>query len=488
MRKLFIVNNPKSWPLNIPGIEVVAARDYLMDSAYVNEKGVKIFNLCRSYRYQTTGYYVSLLAAARGHMAFPGITTIEDMRSQPLLRGFSDDIEDLIQKSLGSLQSSRFTLSIYFGRNIAKKYDQLSSKIFSQFQAPLIRAFFSRRGSKWRLSSIQLISANDIPDEHFLYVILFAEEYFSRPIYRVRVRKHLPYDMAILLNEKEEEPPSDSGAIKKFMKAAHHIGFNTEIISKDEGNRLAEFDALFIRETTGVNHYTFRLAQRARADGLIVIDDPDSILKCTNKVYLAELLNHYNIPAPRTVILNRENIATAHEQLGFPIILKQPDSSFSLGVMKVDTLQELTQQGTMLFEKSDLIIGQEFTPTDFDWRIGVINNIPIFACKYYMARSHWQVMNWDKKGKARYGKWETVDTGTAPVEVIDLALKISSVIGDGLYGVDIKHFNGRYYVIEINDNPNLDSGVEDRILGDELYLKIMRVFYERVKRLKGGGN
>jgi glutathione synthase/RimK-type ligase-like ATP-grasp enzyme len=156
--------------------------------------------------------------------------------------------------------------------------------------------------------------------------------------------------------------------------------------------------------------------------------------------------------------------------------------------MKVDTLQELTQQGNMLFEKSDLIIGQEFTPTDFDWRIGVINNIPIFACKYYMARSHWQVMNWDKKGKARYGKWETVDPDSAPVEVIDLALKISSVIGDGLYGVDIKHFNGRYYVIEINDNPNLDSGVEDRILGDELYLKIMRVFFERVKRLKGGGN
>ncbi|HPQ54819.1 MAG TPA: RimK family protein [Spirochaetota bacterium] len=486
MRKLFIVNNPKSWPLNIPGIEVVAARDYLMDAAYSNEKGVKIFNLCRSYRYQTTGYYVSLLAAARGHTAFPGITTIEDMRSQQLIRGFSDDIDDLIQKSLGTLQSGKFTLSIYFGRNVAKKYDQLSAKIFSQFQAPLIRSFFTRRGDKWRLSSIQLISANDIPDEHFLSVMLFAEEYFSRPIYRARIRKQLPYDMAILVNEKEEEPPSDTAAIRKFIKAAHHIGFNTEIISKDEGNRLAEFDALFIRETTGVNHYTFRMAQRARADGLVVIDDPDSILKCTNKVYLAELLNHFNIPAPRTVILNKDNISTAHEQLGFPVILKQPDSSFSQGVMKVDTLPDLMQQGTMLFDKSDLIIAQEFTPTDYDWRIGVMDNVPIFACKYYMARSHWQVMNWDKKGKARYGKWETVDPESAPPEAIDLALKISSVIGNGLYGVDIKHFNGRYYVIEINDNPNIDNGVEDRILGDELYLKIMRVFYDRVKRLKGG--
>jgi glutathione synthase/RimK-type ligase-like ATP-grasp enzyme len=58
-----------------------------------------------------------------------------------------------------------------------------------------------------------------------------------------------------------------------------------ELIEKEDYGRLAEFDALFIRETTGVNHHTYRFARRAEAEGLVVVDDPQSILKCTNKVY-----------------------------------------------------------------------------------------------------------------------------------------------------------------------------------------------------------
>jgi glutathione synthase/RimK-type ligase-like ATP-grasp enzyme len=36
-------------------------------------------------------------------------------------------------------------------------------------------------------------------------------------------------------------------------------------------------------------------------------------------------------------------------------------------------------------------------------------------------------------------------------------------------------------VIEINDNPNIDYGVEDKILGDSLYSKIMLSFLKRLE-------
>ena len=39
----------------------------------------------------------------------------------------------------------------------------------------------------------------------------------------------------------------------------------------------------------------------------------------------------------------------------------------------------------------------------------------------------------------------------------------------------------KFYVIEINDNPNIDSGVEDAFLREELYLRIMRVFLRRIE-------
>ena len=67
MRSLIVVEHPKLWPLEIPDAEVVSARQYLTDPGFVDLRHARVFNLCRSYAYQSVGYYVSLLAAARGH-------------------------------------------------------------------------------------------------------------------------------------------------------------------------------------------------------------------------------------------------------------------------------------------------------------------------------------------------------------------------------------------------------------------------------------
>ncbi len=104
-----------------------------------------------------------------------------------------------------------------------------------------------------------------------------------------------------------------------------------QFITRADIGRLAEFDALFIRDTTFINHYTYRFSRRAFAKGLVVIDEPDSILKCNNKVYLAELLAQHNIRTPKTLLVHRENISQVVRDLGLPCMLKQPDSSFSRG-------------------------------------------------------------------------------------------------------------------------------------------------------------
>ena len=71
MSALIVVERPENWPLEIPGTEVVSATDYLTDARFVELRRAKVFNLCRSYGYQSAGYYVSLLAAARGHKPLP---------------------------------------------------------------------------------------------------------------------------------------------------------------------------------------------------------------------------------------------------------------------------------------------------------------------------------------------------------------------------------------------------------------------------------
>lgn len=484
MRNLFIVTNPENWLLDIPDVEVVAAREYLTDSQYSKSRRIKVFNLCRSYGYQSVGYYVSLLAEARGHKPLPGVLAIQDIKSKTMVRFISDELDELIQKNLKEIQSQQFTLSVYFGRNLAKRYDRLSQQLFQQFQAPLLRAIFVKSKSIWGLQSIHPIPSGEVSEDHRPFVIEKARGFFEgrRPhtIKKVDTR----FDLAILQDPDEAFPPSDEKAIRNFIKAAERLDFYVETIGKQDYGRLAEFDALFIRETTNVNHHTYRFARRAAAEGLVVIDDPESILKCTNKVYLAELLQQHNIPAPKTIIVSSETKARVKEELGLPCILKQPDSSFSQGVVKADNEEELERALSQLFSTSDLLIAQEFLPTDFDWRVGILNQKPIYACKYFMARKHWQIYERDGAGQTYAGRAETLKVDDVPTVVIETALKAANLIGDGLYGVDIKEKGDKIYVIEVNDNPSIESDCEDKILRNELYQMIMDEFLRRIEQKK----
>ncbi len=480
---LIVVNNPKNWPLSIPGVDLVSARDYLTNPHYSVARGIKLFNLCRSYRYQSTGYYVSLLASARGHKPIPDIITLRDMHSPAITRIISEDIEEDIQEKLKGIQSNEFELSIYFGKNMAAKYDRLSLKLFNLFEAPMLRARFEHH-KKWELVDIRPISMSEIPESHRQFVIEQAVKHFERPNRRREKRENFPYELAILHDPMELAPPSDERALKKFIKAAESLGMETDLITRDEFGRVAEYDALFIRTTTNVNHYTYQFGRRAEAEDLVVIDDPESIIRCSNKVYLAELLKRLKIPSPKTAVIHKDNLEELYSQISYPCVLKLPDSSFSQGVIKVEDETSLYLQAEKFFGKSDLLIAQEYIPTTFDWRIGVLDRAPLYACKYYMARRHWQIIRKDETGKHHEGKVETLPIEKVPSKVIKMALKATDAIGDGFYGVDIKQCGNAFYLIEVNDNPNIEAGYEDAILKDQLYLKVMQTFLTRIKNKK----
>ena len=168
-----------------------------------------------------------------------------------------------------------------------------------------------------------------------------------------------------------------------------------------------------------------------------------------------------------------------------PCVLKKPDSSFSQGVVKVSDEEALNKELDDMLSSSDLIIGQEFRPTDFDWRIGILDKQPLYACKYFMAKDHWQIYNWEgEKEVDTSGDSETVPFEQVPFPVLHTALKAANLIGDGLYGVDLKEIDGKAYVIEVNDNPSIDFGIEDQILKKDLYKTILKSIKRRIENQK----
>jgi glutathione synthase/RimK-type ligase-like ATP-grasp enzyme len=182
----------------------------------------------------------------------------------------------------------------------------------------------------------------------------------------------------------------------------------------------------------------------------------------TNKVFLMEL--------------------QAMDELGLPLVVKIPDGSFSGGVHKVETQAEFKRVADEVFEETDLLLAQKFLPTEFDWRVGVLAGEPLFVCQYRMARGHWQIVKHRADGSAREGGFRTFELEQAPPDLIDIAVRAARPIGEGFYGVDVKQTDSGFIVMEVNDNPNLEHGIEDQVGKDEIWMKVLKWFIERFEQ------
>ena len=485
--KKIVVAPQRGLPFELPGVPVISAREYLTSPEWLGVRPLHVVNLSAEYRYRSRGYYVSLLAEARGHRVMPSVKTIQDLKASTLTRIISDELDTLIERSLRRLRGDEFLLSVYFGRNLARQHDRLARDLFRLFQTPLLRARFTRVRDEWEIQSVRALALSEVPPEHMEFVGEAAREYFARRSYQRARPDRFIYDLAILHDPEEKTPPSNGKALARFTAAGERQGFSVELVTREDYARIGEFDALLIRATTGVNHHTYRFARRAESEGLAVIDDPDSILRCTNKVYLAELLAARGVPAPKTVVVHRENMGTVVEEVGLPVVLKIPDGSFSVGVKKAASAGEVREALEGMLEESDLVIAQAYMPTDFDWRIGILDGEPLFASRYFMARGHWQIYNWAGAScDDREGEFETVPIEGVPPQVVEAAVRATRPIGASLYGVDLKEVNGAAYVIEVNDNPNIDAGVEDQLVGDALYDRVIAALRGRIEQRRSG--
>ncbi|MDN3485439.1 RimK family protein [Pseudoalteromonas sp. APC 3224] len=459
MFKTLIVVDNNEQALALSFENVITFNTYLRDYPKRNEPKTRIINLCDSSQYLSKGYYCSLLAEARKHQVLPSVKTINALRS-----GHAP-----------TLNTGQIDGAVYFGNALNELQSKAAKSVFKQYPAPIL--FVDQQGL------LQQGSLTSLSEQQYTAFIERLNE-FTQTQWRIgKVERRFRWDMAILVDHNEKVPPSDRDAIARFIKAAAKHGINAKALSFDEIDNIAQFDALFIRQTTAIDHPTYRLASKAQSLGLVVIDDAESILRCCNKVYLHDAFNYQKVPSLKTVVVadqSKDTIEQLEASFTYPLVLKMPEGSFSKGVYKVANRDELEAKLSELFALSALVLAQEYMYTEYDWRVGVLNGRAIYACRYLMARNHWQIYNHDAK-RFFSGGFETLPTFELPKAVLDAALKACKTVGKGLYGVDVKEHQGRAYVLEVNDNPSIDHKVEDGYLGDELYMIIMDEFKQRLE-------
>jgi glutathione synthase/RimK-type ligase-like ATP-grasp enzyme len=483
-RHIIVVDRRADFPWPAADRVVVTAKDFVTEAARRLPASSRIINLCRDYSYLGLGYYASLLAEARGQKVIPAVEVMLDLHWKRLLRIALPEVNELVRRTFRAEPTDQppFRAMIFFGVADDPRLAVAARRIFELFRCPLLTVELKHKNG-WYVAAIEPASLADVPPDD-QPVFIEALDRYTRAAWRPG-REAPPsarYSLAILHDPRERQPPSNAKALERFVRVGRQMGVDVALITRADYGRLLEFDALFIRETTALDHHTYRFARKAEAEGMPVIDDPQSILRCTNKIYLAELLQASGIPIPRTLILDRRRLGRVERELGFPAVVKIPDGSFSRGVFKVRDAAELRNRAEALFKDTDLIIAQEFMQTAFDWRIGVLDRTPLYACQYFMARNHWQIVKHEADGGPIEGKSRAVAIDAVPSAVVTAATRAASLIGRGLYGVDVKEMPAGAFVIEVNDNPNIDVGVEDTVLKDELYRAVISELIRRVEK------
>lgn len=485
MNTLLIVSHRRDWPYPIPGVSVVPARLYLGDPAYADLPNSRVINLCRSHAYQSRGYYVSMLAEARDQQPLPTVKAIEDVDSDGIVHRLATRLDGIIASSLHNRDGEAFELTSYFGHTSEPKYAQLAERLFDTLHIPLLQARFERGESGWHLRHVQPLSLADLGSAALPEVAGAAAAYLAGPQHACGRSASRKPRLAILRTPDNPVLPSNPQAIEKFQEAAQALDMQAEVLPLSDADRIPQFDGLFIRDTTYIHHYTYQLAREASMAGLIVMDDPDSILKCNNKVFMTELLGRFHMPMPKSMLVQDGDADPIIAALGLPCVLKLPGGSFSIGVDKVESKEELQAKLFDMLGTSEMILAQEYLPTEFDWRIGILDRRPLFACKYFMAPGHWQIIKHAGGPDVEEGTALAVAISEVPDHVIHTAMQAANLIGDGFYGVDIKQSGDRCYIIEVNDNPNVDAGNEDGVLKDALYREVMGVFRKRIDARQG---
>ena len=247
--------------------KVITTSEYLARPRLFEVGRPKLVNLARSYAYQSKGYYASLLAEARGHRVVPTVETMLELREQKLYEHALPDLEEELNRCARRADfqcEGEFKLLVCFGIARDDRFEPFGRLLFDWFRCPALEVI-TETGGKW-------LSIDRIRPRAITRLANGEAEFFRQSLHNhtkrewrdPKARSVAKYDLAVLYDPNERTAPSSPDSIKHFVRIAERMSVDVEPITKRQLGELAEFDGLFIRETTSIDNHTYRFARRVR--------------------------------------------------------------------------------------------------------------------------------------------------------------------------------------------------------------------------------
>lgn len=205
------------------------------------------------------------------------------------------------------------------------------------------------------------------------------------------------------------------------------------------------------------------LIQQMEMSGMLIFNKYSPTLKSKNKVKTMQILDHYGIPIPKTVVVHRREDLTSATKFvgGFPLIVKEPVGSFGAGVTIFESMRAL--KSALMWNKPMYLLQQYVKYSKGkDIRIFVVNGKVVGAFMRSARKGEFR-SNIELGGKGR------------PVDITEeeasIALRSVQALDLNYGGVDIMRGKDGPVVLEVNSNPGFKT--LEQVTGVDVASKII---------------
>jgi len=224
-----------------------------------------------------------------------------------------------------------------------------------------------------------------------------------------------------------------------------------------DGKPLNEWTTIYPRKVgkyRGLAHILCRLSER---EGIRFLDGFHSRTKDSSDI--AKIVQMFSLslnggPIPRTYHSARYSVQqkeSARAFLGFPIVVKETNSSQGSGVFLAKTMEDLSKIIDDRLERNEgrEIFLQEYIPNTFEYRLLVIGNRVSVAEKKIRTRKD------EFRNNVHLGaKEEFIDPSEVPEEALKAALLGAEITDIEIAGVDVvNHPERGPFIFEVNSCP-----------------------------------
>ncbi len=184
---------------------------------------------------------------------------------------------------------------------------------------------------------------------------------------------------------------------------------------------------------------------------------------CMDKIMTKKVLSSANLPLIKSVNVNKENYRKKVEELNFPMIIKPANEGSSIGMTKIDSMDELDNAINRALECDKEILIEEYLKGE-SITVGVLerkdenNEIETFATPIlaFKTKTEW----YDYEAKYTKGLTEFILPAKFDSDLTETIQKLAieahkACSCKGVSRVDFLVENNIPYILEINTNPGM---------------------------------